>query len=252
MKRGIRWSGLGLVSLVICLLAKPDVSQAQPCDFSAFLYLSGASPNLELDPLDPEAPGDLPNVPTFIDSPSLTKAGGNPYRQIGTWSTGTGLVGADCTPTVFAYHPHVWLGLRNSDDQGTQFDLRAELLKGSVVVAEGEIHCVKGVTRNPANALEVIIPFDSSGPTFDPSCGPSDAFTVEADSQLSLRLYARIGTDVDGPCKGHSTATGVRLYYDAISRPSQVLVTSDTVCCTPGCDNLPCLPPVCFKPPVRD
>jgi hypothetical protein len=52
---------------------------------------------------------------------------------------------------------HVWLGLRNSDDQGTQFDLKADLFfSGTPVVYSGEAHCITGVTRNPAKAKEVV------------------------------------------------------------------------------------------------
>jgi hypothetical protein len=107
----------------------------------------------------------------------------------------------------------VWLGLKNSDDQGTRFDLRAEVLKnGSVVVAVGEIYNITGVTRNAANAKEVSVPLAiAGGVTFN---GASDT--------LSLRLLTRIGTDGAGQfAGGHSNAVGVRAYFDATNRDTR-------------------------------
>ena len=44
--------------------------------------------------------------------------------------------------------------------------------------------------------------------------GPADA--------LSVTVSARIGTDGNGAfCGGHSNAVGLRLYFDAVSRPAQ-------------------------------
>ena len=41
---------------------------------------------------------------------------------------------------------HGWIGLKSSDDQGTPFDLRVELLKNGVPVANGLTRCITGVT----------------------------------------------------------------------------------------------------------
>ena len=39
---------------------------------------------------------------------------------------------------------------------------------------------------------------------------------------LSLRILTRIGTNGSGGfCGGHSNAVGLRLYFDAVSRPSR-------------------------------
>ena len=39
---------------------------------------------------------------------------------------------------------------------------------------------------------------------------------------LSLRVLTRIGTNGSGAfCGGHSNAVGLRLYFDAVSRPSK-------------------------------
>ena len=101
---------------------------------------------------------------------------------------------------------HVWLGLKNSDDQGTYFDLRAELWKNNkTVIAAGETKNIQGVTRNPSQAKEVTVAF---GPISDDQFTPGDI--------LSLKILAKVADS-----GGHSNAVGVRMYYDAPSRPSR-------------------------------
>jgi hypothetical protein len=69
------------------------------------------------------------------------------------------------------------------------------------------------VTRNANQAKEVTFAF----PTF-----PSVGFNGSTD-QLSVRVATRIGTNPDGSfCGGHSNAVGLRLYFDAVSRPTAV------------------------------
>jgi hypothetical protein len=109
---------------------------------------------------------------------------------------------------------HLWIGLKNSDDQGTQFDLMIELLKNGTPVASGLERCITGVTRNPLKATEAIVPFDS---------GPSGFASGDI---LSLRVSTRIGTNPDdtkcaGPGGSHNNAVGLRLYYDSTNRPSR-------------------------------
>ena len=79
----------------------------------------------------------------------------------------------------------VWVGLKNSDDQGTRFDVRVELLENGTEVASGLTRCVTGVTRNPNQAKEVIVAWDGSfgGVTLDPG------------DVLALRVSTRIGTN---------------------------------------------------------
>jgi hypothetical protein len=102
------------------------------------------------------------------------------------------------------------LGLKNSDDQGTRFDVRAALYINAALVAEGQALCVEGVTRNASQAKEVSVPF---GPLTDTPINTGDA--------ISLKASSRIGTNSDGTkCQGHNNAAGLRLYYDGASRPS--------------------------------
>jgi hypothetical protein len=105
---------------------------------------------------------------------------------------------------------HTWLGLKNSDDQGTRFDVRVEVLRNGVVVASGLTRCIDGITRNAANAKEALIEIHSV----------SGNNTVD---MLSLRVSARIGTNPDDTkCPGHSSAVGLRMYYDSTQRLSRI------------------------------
>ena len=109
----------------------------------------------------------------------------------------------------------LWVGLRNSDDVGTAFDLRVKLYKNDELVASGLTRCVKGVARNPAGATAVVVPF-----------GPFDPVSLTPDDVLALRVSTRIGTNADetrcsGPGASHSSATGLRLYYDSTARRSR-------------------------------
>lgn len=104
----------------------------------------------------------------------------------------------------------MWIGLKNSDDQGTYFDVRAELFKNGYPMAACETLNIQGVTRNPDKAKEVILDF-----------GMISDGKFEAGDTLSLRILTKV-TDVGG----HSNAVGLRLYYDSTSRPSGLTITS--------------------------
>ena len=168
----------------------------------ALLFLHAQGTSLFLDAnVPPDATAD------FRDSASFKFLGGNVWKTIGTWSGPE--TGSPQTLKGLG-DLHVWLGLKNSDDQGTRFDLLAEVLRAGVPIASGEIYCITGVTRNPAKAFEVTVPF---GAIEDAEFAPHDV--------LSLRMSARIGTDGNGTfCGGHASAGGLRLYFDADSRPA--------------------------------
>ena len=175
-------------------------------------YLLGAGPDnnpsvLFLDNSEPTAA-----VAKFRDSASLKFAGGNLWKEIGTWRARTDLTTGNLTALGDL---HVWLGLKNSDDQGTRFDLRVEVYKNSGRVAVGNAFCIQGVTRNPNLAKEVTVTFDPFSPVL-----------FDGADVMSLRVSARIGTNQTGGfCGGHSNAVGLRLYFEAISRAAQFSAT---------------------------
>lgn len=80
----------------------------------------------------------------------------------------------------------LWIGLKNSDDQNTQFDLRVALYLNDSLVSEGLTRCITGVTRNPSKAKEVTVPF-----------GAITNGTFESGHILSLKVLTRIGTNPD-------------------------------------------------------
>ena len=108
-----------------------------------------------------------------------------------------------------------WIGLKNSDDVGTQFDLKTDVYVNSTLVGSGITRCIVGLTRNPDKARAVSPP--SAFPPFE----------VGEDDIVRVKLSARIGTNPDdtkcsGPGGSHNSATGLRLYYDSISRASSI------------------------------
>jgi hypothetical protein len=156
-----------------------------------YLHTSGG------DFLDHSAP--VGTTARFKDSPAVRRT---TFREIGTWSAAPAVAALRLTALADL---RVWIGLKNSDDQGTYFDVRAELCKGAVVIATGEVKTVQSVTRNPDKAKEVAVAF---GPISD------DRFA--AGDVLSVRVLAKVADS-----GGHSNAVGLRLYYDAVSRPSR-------------------------------
>jgi hypothetical protein len=119
----------------------------------------------------------------------------------------------------------LWLGLKNSDDQGSLFDVKVELFKNGNLVASGLRRCVAGLTRNPTLAKGIVLPWDDFNPV---PLAPTDV--------LALKVSTRIGTNPDDTkCaperrSSHTSARGLRLYYDAASRPSHfdATLTSDS------------------------
>ncbi len=187
------------------------VSHAASPSFTAYLHGSGSSDNPPILFLDDIAPSAA--TAKYKDSEGVNFANGNPWAPIGTWTAQPML-----TPgTLSALRDlQTWVGLKNSDDIGTQFDLRAEVFKNGTLVASGVARCLTGITRNPALAKEVAVAFDPfSAVEFD---GATDT--------LSLTLLTRIGTNPDdtkciGPGGSHNNARGLRLYFDAATRASQ-------------------------------
>src|SRR5437773_2717491 len=112
-----------------------------------FLHGTGSNANpstLFLDNTSPTA-----TTAKYKDSAGINFSGGNLWQAIGTWPTTTvpaaGIL-TDLSPA------HVWLGLKNSDDQGTQFDLRVEVDKNGALISSGQTLCISGVTSKPGLA----------------------------------------------------------------------------------------------------
>jgi hypothetical protein len=88
------------------------------------------------------------------------------------------------------------------------------------LVAEGEVLCLAGLTRDPAKAQPVLVPLAAVGD--DPAL---------SGAPLSLRVLARIGTTPTGqrcPAGTHSSALGLRVYYDGVPSRSRIALGIDT------------------------
>ena len=141
----------------------------------------------------------------YRDSAGVKFAAGNVLQEIGTWTA---------TPAPGSLNSvgnlQTWIGLKNSDDLQTRFDLQAELYKNGALFATGLTRCIQGVTKDPNSAEEVTVVF---------SPFPTEVFT--GTDVLGLKVLTRIGTNPDGSqCSGHTNATGLRLYFDSTNRPS--------------------------------
>jgi hypothetical protein len=213
--------GISSFAFVIGSAAALAFSGGQPafaqtsCDF--FTYHLTRSPGSQLLLTTTAPTGAAAN---FEDSAALASAGGNPWIPIGEWETSGPGVGC----RLFSLGSlQTFIGLKNSDDQGTKFDLRAEVLADGATVSMGEVHCISSVTKNPGKATNVTIALSEPGFTF-------------IDQTLGLRVSARIGTpeSVGGRCAGHAAATGLRLYYDAASRDSHFDAGLETGCFAAG------------------
>jgi hypothetical protein len=146
----------------------------------------------------------------YKDSTSINFAGGNALKDVGSWAVSSPSLASGSLTALSDLH--VWLGLQNSDDQGTSFDLKAEVYKNGTLVASGLTRCIPGVTRNPSLAKEVTVVFGTfSAISFN---GTSDV--------LSLKLSTRIGTNPnDTKYAGHNNAVGLRVYFDATNRAAK-------------------------------
>jgi len=181
-----------------------QVNQSEPV--MLFLHGSGGPANPPTLFLDDLAPAGA--TPKYKDSPAVNFAGGNPWKDIGTWSAAPALLGGTVTSLSDV---RLWVGLKNSDDIGTRFDVRVEARMNGTLFAAGETLCVQNVVRNANQATEVLVGFAPF---------PAQSFNGTSDA-VSLRILTRVGTNGSGGmCGGHSNAAGLRAYFDATTRPA--------------------------------
>ncbi len=206
---------IGLVGMVV-LRGAADLSSGR-----LFLHGTGTQANPSSLFLDAAAPTS--SAAKYKDSGAVNFNGGNPWTDIGTWTTTL-----EGSTSVIPTAVDTWVGLKNSDDIGTAFDLRAEVYQDNRIVASGETRCITGITRNATQAKSVNVPLTA----VDLLTGPGT---------LRLKLVTRIGTNSNGTrCSGpgftHSNATGLRVYFDAADRASKLAmsVQEDQVAWTPS------------------
>ena len=202
------------------VIVDPVVPAGTAAQLTSTVYLhgSGATANPPTLTLNTTAPTG--STEKYTDSASVQFSGGNPWKTIGTWNAAPAAAGTTLTGLSDL---HAWLGLKNSDDQGTQFDLRAELYRDNTLIAAGTTRCITGLTRNQSQAKEATVAFGSISPT-----------PIATSNVVKLKLLTRIGTNPNdtkctGPGGSHASATGLRTYYDATTRPARFTKTTTTL-----------------------
>ena len=142
-------------------------------------------------------------------TPAFTTTGAHTVCVRGTDVAGN--VGATTCISLVAPVATVFVGLKNSDDQGTNFDVQVDMLRNGNVVASGLVRCVTGLVRTASSAKQVAIPFTSG-----------NGVPAVSGDVVAFRVSARIGTNPDGTaCGGHASAVGLDLYYDSTTQNSR-------------------------------
>lgn len=103
----------------------------------------------------------------------------------------------------------IWVGLKNSDDVGTKFDLLAEVYKNDLLVSSGQLDNVRGGSSGFNNAKLNTLNFNSFSPIEFPE-----------GSTLKLKLYVR--NACVGPTHNSGTA---RLWFNDTAANSQFNAT---------------------------
>ena len=146
--------------------------------------------------------GDAPSAPVVADpSGSLygTTARGGPR--------GGGVVFKlvpPPAPSLVVGPADAWIGLKNSDDVGTSFDLRAEVFQDAVLVASGQLNCVSGggsgfnnarlrtialtpATVNPGTTLKIRLSVRISAPAVAIEAAPRGSGSMTPTPTLAWR-----------------------------------------------------------------
>jgi hypothetical protein len=121
----------------------------------------------------------------------------------------------------------LYLGLVDSDDINTDFDVLVELFWNAKIIGTGLKRCVPSAGLAGTHLKASLPAFGVSVPmtlTENPLLVSGDV--------LSVRISTRIGTNDDvletqcmPPTGSHRSAEGLRFFYDATDEPSQITIT---------------------------
>jgi hypothetical protein len=176
-------------------------------------FAVGDTACLRLDP-----PSVVTTIPT-ADSPSLSRANGNPWQLAGRWSISLSLFRARLgfggyrrVLTVSPTSAGLWLRLVNGDDAAAKFDIRVDVFEVNPfdkILATGLRRCESGLSAASESlkqlTLQSVAPYVGGG-----ALGCCAAITVE--------VSVRMGTKEDDTSCGGSeseTASGLRVVYGA-------------------------------------
>lgn len=107
---------------------------------------------------------------------------------------------------------NIWVGLKNSDDVGTKFDLLGEVLRNGDVIASSQLNDVPGGSSGFNNAILDTINLALSGPV-----------TFSSGDSLSIRLSVRVAAS-----SKHRSGTA-RLWFNDAAANSRFNATIDAV-----------------------
>lgn len=197
---------------VNCAAVDP-ASNIATCSFHVTVTAAGACTPCPANITTPSDPGQCGAVVSF-SSPTPEACGtvtcsppSGSFFPVGTTTVNcTSAAGPSCSFTVevtgeqltAAGPAMIWVGLKNSDDVGTKFDLLAELFKNNTLIGSGQLDGVPGGSSGFNNAILRTI--DLALPEPEGVC---------AGDVLSIRFSVRIAEGVPG----HRSGTA-RLWFN--------------------------------------
>jgi len=179
-------------TVFITVLAPP------PTPVSTVWHLDADSSGAKF--LNPIAPTST--IPKKADSGSLSRSGGNPYKEIGTWKVAAP-VG---TPTQYSDFSGVF-SLKSLKDLNARYDIKVEVFRndGSQLLASGNLLCQNSIQVMYPLIKQLKITFNTITETH-----------FDAENELLLKVSSRMGTKPDGSsCGGNNKAEGLLLWFDA-------------------------------------
>jgi hypothetical protein len=189
------------------------VVRAPAAQSTTSVYLHGSGgyvnpPNLFLNPTAPTDPSAKQK-----NSAPLNFAGGNPWQEIGTWTSQpvpNASTLTDIDSIIF------WLNTSEKGDSGAKHDLKADVYKNGTPIVTGLLRCINGPPENPNAAKDETITFPNIS---------SVVFNGTSDT-LSVKISARLGTNAnDTACGNKSSTGGLRLWFDSPSLNSHLTAT---------------------------
>lgn len=201
---------LNQIFALLCAGLSAVSAQSGEESITSTLYLRSAGGSLVLVTNAPPA--------TTWRTKSSAPVGRGTFVEIGTWRAAPAAGSFDL---IGAGTFHGWMGRRitkfngaseNSENSGTFFDIRVELLRNGepVQAVAGQTLNLRGVKADPAKPTPVIISLND----------PPGKIRFNPGDVLGLRLLARVSAK-----GGHPTAPGASVFFDATLRPSQIDIT---------------------------
>jgi hypothetical protein len=171
----------------VALCKDVTVEAGADCTASASIDNGTYDPEGDSFTLEQIPPGPYPIGDTLVTLKATDSYGASDTCQATVTVKGT------------TYSPaNVWIGLKNSDDVGTNFDLLAEVLKNGNVIGSGEVDNVSGGGSGFNNAVQRAI-----------TLAAVSLNGVCTGDTIGIRLSVRIGAT------GHRNGTARLWYNDA-------------------------------------